>query len=80
MQRVLDAIQNRPVRFFFLVEALFGAVVVFGVPLTEVQLGAVMLVVNTLLAFIVEGFTTPVDIQTGEARSPVYERKAEYGG
>lgn len=57
---MLALIQARPVRFVFLVEAILGGAIVFGLPLDEVQYGAIMLVVNAILAFVLDSFTTPV--------------------
>lgn len=57
---MVDLIRRRPVRFAFLIEAALGAAIVFGVPLTETQIGALIMLVNAALAFTVDSYTTPV--------------------
>lgn len=73
MKGFLDLIRKRPVRFAFLVEAILGAVVLFGVPLDAAQIGACMLVLNATLAFWLDNYTTPVDGE-GIPLSDEYER------
>lgn len=69
---MLELIQRRPVRFAFLVEAFLGALIVFGVPLTTAQLGALMLLVNAGLAFAIESYTTPIR-RDGTPMNPAYK-------
>lgn len=69
---MLDLIKQRPVRFVFFLESLLGAGVLFGLPLTEIQLGGSMLAVNAFFAFWLDGYTTPVDRKTGAPINPNY--------
>lgn len=69
----MDRIKKRPVRFNALVHAVFGAIVLAGL-LTEAWVGAIILIVNSFLAFWLENYTTPVDSE-GVPRNSLNYRK-----
>ena len=74
MPAFIRLIEKRPVRFVLLVESVLALFLGFGVSLTTVQVGLIVGVVNAILAFTLDSFTTPVSATTGEPLSPNYRK------
>lgn len=60
---MLNRIRTEPALVAGLVQALLGLAVVFGVPLSPEQTGAVMAVTAAVLALVVRAKVTPVAVE-----------------
>jgi uncharacterized membrane protein YccC len=56
---IIDKIQNEPVLLTTLVGAILGLLIVFGVPVTDDQKTAIVLVVTALLAIVARSQVSP---------------------
>lgn len=60
MQKLLERVRREPVLVATLVGSVLALLVAFGVQLSDLQIAAVLAVVNALLAFVVRRRVSPV--------------------
>lgn len=60
MNAIIERARTEPVLVVALVEALLALALVFGLNISVEQVGAIMLVVNAALAFVVRSKVSPV--------------------
>lgn len=59
MRALIERVKDEPALVSGLVQALLGLLLTFGLPLTDEQVGAVMVLTAALLAFIVRAKVMP---------------------